>query len=375
MDVYGLSALELSAALRRRDLSAVDALEAVLERADRIEGPLNPFAVRLDERARRAAAAADAALARGDGGPLCGIPLTIKDSHWLAGRHERGRLAGARRLRPDETSAAVERLEAAGAVIFAKTTTPEFCYFGITESPLNGRTSNPWDVSRTPGGSSGGAAAAVAAGAGPLALGGDGGGSIRIPAAFCGLVGFKPTFGLVPREPCSPAWKSLVSYGPMARSVADARAMLLAMVGMHARDRHSLDADGLDAPAPDPRDLRIAVSEDLGFAPVDDDVRRAFRATVARLESAGATLVEDTPGLGSSVQTWSAIAVADARHADDHHGDLVGDDARRFIGYGDHVTTGDYVQANTAPRADPPRLRRPVLPHRRIGAAHPDGGL
>ena len=348
MDVNGLYALELSAALRRRDLSAVDALEAVLERADRVEGALNPFSVRLDDRARRSAAAADAVLAQGDGGPLCGVPLTIKDSHWLAGVTS---AAGSRALAdfiPNETSAAVERLEAAGAVIFAKTTTSEFCYFGITESPLNGRTSNPWDVSRTPGGSSGGAGAAVAAGAGPLALGGDGGGSIRIPAAFCGLVGYKPTFGLVPREPCSPAWKSLVSYGPMARSVADARAMLLAMVGMHARDRHSLDAGGLDAPVPDPRDLRIAVSEDLGFAPVDDDVRRAFRATVARLESAGATLIEDTPGLGSSVQTWSAIAVADARHADDHHGDLVGADARRFIGHGDHVTTGDYVQANTA---------------------------
>jgi Asp-tRNA(Asn)/Glu-tRNA(Gln) amidotransferase A subunit family amidase len=348
MDVSSLSALELSAALRSRDLSAVDALDAVLERADSVESAVNPFAVRLDDRARRAAAAADAALARGDGGPLCGVPLTIKDSHWLAGVTS---AAGSRALAdfvPAETSAAVERLEAAGAVIFAKTTTSEFCYFGITESPLNGRTSNPWDVSRTPGGSSGGAGAAVAAGAGPLALGGDGGGSIRIPAAFCGLVGFKPTFGLVPREPCSPAWKSLVSYGPMARSVADARAMLLAMVGMHVRDRHSLEAGGLDAPVPDPRDLRIAVSEDLGFAPVDDAVRRAFRATVARLESAGATLIEDTPGLGSSVQTWSAIAVADARHADDHHGDLVGADARRFIGYGEQVTTGDYVRANIA---------------------------
>jgi Asp-tRNA(Asn)/Glu-tRNA(Gln) amidotransferase A subunit family amidase len=349
MDVCSLSAAELSAALRRRVLSALDALEAVLERADRIDGPLNPFAVRLDDRARHAARAADAALARGEGGPLCGIPLSIKDSHWLAGVTS---ASGSRALAdfvPQETSAAVERLEAAGGVIFAKTTTSEFCYFGITESPLNGRTSNPWDTSRTPGGSSGGAAAAVAAGAGPLALGGDGGGSIRIPAAFCGLVGFKPTFGLVPREPCSPAWKSLVSYGPLALTVADARAMLLAMVGMHARDRHSLDANGLDAAVPDPRELRIAVTEDLGFAPVDDDVRRAFRATVAKLEAAGATLIEDTPGLPSSVQTWSAIATADARHADgEPDRALVGDDAREFIGYGAHVTTAEYVQANTA---------------------------
>jgi amidase len=352
MDVCSLSAIDLRAALRRREFSAMEALEAVLERADLLEAPLNPFAVRLDDRARRAAQAADAALAGGDSGPLCGIPLTIKDSHWLAGTTS---AAGSRALAgfvPDATSAAVERVEAAGAVIYAKTTTPELCYFGVTESPLNGRTSNPWDPARTPGGSSGGAAAALAAGAGPLALGGDGGGSIRIPAAFCGLVGFKPTFGLVAREPCSAGWKSLVSYGPMARNVADARAMLLAMVGMDARDRHSLAVDGLTQRAPDPRELRLAVSEDLGFAPLDDDVRRAFRATVARLESAGATIVEDAPGLTSSVQTWSAIAVADARYAEaglyEHESELVGDAALRFMSYGEHVTTGDYVQAHLA---------------------------
>ena len=166
------------------------------------------------------------------------------------------------------------------------------------------------------------------------------------------MVGFKPTFGLVAREPCSPGWKSLVSYGPMAREVADAREMLLAIAGMHARDRHSLGVDGLTQRAPDPGDLRLVVSGDLGFAPVDDDVRRAFRATVARLESAGATLIEDTTGLRSSVQTWSAIAVADARYAEtglyDEKRELVGDDALRFMSYGEHVTTGDYVQAHLA---------------------------
>jgi aspartyl-tRNA(Asn)/glutamyl-tRNA(Gln) amidotransferase subunit A len=204
-------------------------------------------------------------------------------------------------------------------------------------------------VGRTPGGSSGGAGAAVAAGAGPLALGGDGGGSIRIPAAFCGLVGFKPTFGLVAREPCSAGWKSLVSYGPMARDVADAREMLMAMVGMDARDRHSLGVDGLGAPVLEPGGLRIVASEDLGFAPVDEDVRRAFRATVDVLESAGATLIEDAPGLDSSVQTWSAIAVADARYAEaatyENARESVGADALRFIGYGEDVTAGQYVRA------------------------------
>jgi Asp-tRNA(Asn)/Glu-tRNA(Gln) amidotransferase A subunit family amidase len=159
-------------------------------------------------------------------------------------------------------------------------------------------------------------------------------------------VGFKPTFGLVPREPCSPGWKTLVSYGPMARSVADARAMLLAIAGMDPRDRHSLTVEGLDTPAPDPSELRIVVSEDLGFAPVDDDVRRAFRMTVARLEADGATLIEATPGLTSSIRAWSAIAVADARYAEPHDPELIGADARRFLGYGEHVGTAEYVHAH-----------------------------
>ena len=352
MDVCELSAGGLRSALGRGEVSAVEVLEAVLERADRVSGPINPFAVRLDERARTAASVADAAFARGTAGPLCGVPVTIKDSHYLAGVSA---ATGSRALKdfvPAETSAAVERLQAAGAVIYAKTTTPEFCYFGITESPVNGRTSNPWDLDRTPGGSSGGAAAAVAAGLGPLALGGDGGGSIRIPAAFCGLVGFKPTFGLVPREPCAVGWKTLVSYGPLARSVDDAWLMLRALAGWHPRDRHSLGVDDLEAPVADPRALRVAVSEDLGFAPVDDDVRSAFRAVVALLEDAGAQVVEDSPGLDSSVAAWSTIATAEARHSEaaqfEHHHALLGEAAAQFMAYGGLVTREQYVSAQMA---------------------------
>jgi amidase len=388
--ICDLTALDLRAALGRRELSASEALEAVLDRADLIEPPLNPFAVRLDERARRQAREADALLARGEGGPLCGIPLTIKDSHWLAGVTAAAGSHALAHFVPDETSVAVARLESAGAVIYAKTTTPEFCYFGITESPLNGRTSNPWDAGRTPGGSSGGAAAALAAGAGPLALGGDGGGSIRIPAAFCGLVGFKPTFGLVPREPCSPAWRSLVSYGPLARTVADARVMLLAMAGPDARDRHSIAACGLDEPPADPRRMRVAVSEDLGFAPVDDDVRRAFRGVVERLAASGAAILEASPGLASSVRTWSAIAVADARYAEpglyEAGAALVGNAARAFMRYGEHVTTAQNVQAHVErerihrayvdllDRTDAQVLLTPTLGCEAFahGAAHPD---
>ena len=184
---------------------------------------MNPFAVRLDERARTAAREADRLLDRGEGGALCGLPVTVKVSHWIAGVEAASGSRSRVGFVPAESCGAVERLEAGGAVIFATTTVPEFCYFGITDSELHGRTSNPWNLDRTPGGSSGGAAAALAAMAGPLALGGDGGGSIRIPAAFCGVVGYKPTFGLVPHEPSTPGLEDTRlgrPHGPVGRRCA-----------------------------------------------------------------------------------------------------------------------------------------------------------
>jgi Asp-tRNA(Asn)/Glu-tRNA(Gln) amidotransferase A subunit family amidase len=352
MEIWELPAVDLVARLRRRELSATEALDAVLRRADEVSGPLNPFSIRLDERARRAAERADAALARSRGGPLCGLPVTTKDAHWMAGVEctsgSRARVG----FIPRETVGAIERLEAAGAVIFARTTTPEFCYFGITDSDLFGRTSNPWSLDRTPGGSSGGAGAAVAAGAGPLSLGGDGGGSIRIPAAFCGIVGFKPTFGLVPHEPSSPGWKTLVAVGPMARSVADARLMLLAIAGPDPQDRHSVPSAQLDAPAPAPGDLRVVASEDLDFAPLDDDVRRVFWAAVDRLGDAGVQVVSDSPGLGPSVHAWSTIATAEARWSEareyERDRELLTPAAVAFIEAGELVTAEEYVQAQFA---------------------------
>jgi len=337
---WQMQAHVLAAALRRRELSAADALRSVLARADRVERELNPFAVRLDDRARLAAAAADRALRRGEGGPLCGVPVTIKDSQRLAGVESTSGSLAKPSLVPDHTCASVELLERAGAVVFATTATPEFCYTGITESRRHGRTLNPWNHERTPGGSSGGAGAAVAAGAGPLSLGGDGGGSIRIPSAFCGLVGLKPTFGLVPREPCGPAWFSLVSNGPMARSVADARLMLSAVS----------HAEGLDLRLPGLQGVRLVVSETRGgTAPVDPDVLGLFRSTVAALESAGAEVVDDDPGLPSSVVTWAVIAARDAWQAEhevyEARADMLTVAAREMLEFGRDMTDEDVAAA------------------------------
>lgn len=344
-----MTAVQLAAALHRRDLSATEALEAILARAERVVPALNPFSVPLYDRARRAAKRADELFANGLAGPLTGIPITVKDSQWLAGVESAHGSLTMRGHIPTETAVALERLEAAGAVIFAKTAVPEFCYSGITESPVHGRTSNPWNLNRTPGGSSGGAAAAVATGLGPLSLGGDGGGSIRIPAAFTGVCGFKPTFGAVPREPCAEAWRTLVAIGPLARSVADARLMLQTVAGADPRDRYSVDVLDLDEPAPEPTRIRAVTSEDLRFAAVDEDVRRAFRAAVERVEAAGFDVVEDNPGLESSVRTWATIAGVEARRekneAYERQRELLTERAAHFLEFGGRLTDEDYQAA------------------------------
>lgn len=342
------TALDLLTHLRERRLSAVELLEATIERSERIAPRFNPFALTLYDRARAKARTADEALGRGTGGLLCGLPITVKDSQWLAGVRCANGSHTLKEFVPERTCAAIERLEAEGAVIFAKTTCPEFSLVGITDSPLYGRTANPWNLARTTGGSSGGAAAAVAAGLGTLSLASDGGGSIRIPAAFCGLVGFKPSLGLVPREPSFSSWMSLVSYGPIAKSVADARLMLDAMVTEEHRHTTTYAAGEPDALADRLRGMRVVVSEDLGFAPVDADVLETFRQTIQRLEQAGAELVFDHPGLPSSVKTWSITAFYDAwQHAleQQHDHEELGETTRAILEFGQQFSETDYQQA------------------------------
>jgi Asp-tRNA(Asn)/Glu-tRNA(Gln) amidotransferase A subunit family amidase len=306
------TAVELVADLRAHRISATELLEETIQHAEHVAQAYNPFSIKLYERARKAAAHADELLAKGLGGPLCGLPITIKDSQWLEGVSCTNGSRTQQDFVPHATSAAVQRLEEAGAVIFAKTTCPEFCLTGTTSSQLYGTTSNPWNTERTCGGSSGGAGVAVAAGAGTLSLGGDGGGSIRIPAAFCGIVGFKPSFKAVPREPCFPSWSTIVSYGPMARNVADAR-LMFSVVAANNEDKAYLD--DLSAHAHHPLVLagqKIIISEDLGFAPIDDDVRLTFRGVVRKLEEAGAEIVYDHPHLPSSVIAWATSAHYDS---------------------------------------------------------------
>ena len=214
---------------------------------------------------------------------------------------------------PDVDCEAVARLRAAGAIIVGKTNNPEFCYRGTTDNRVFGTTRNPWNLSRTPGGSSGGAGASVAAGMAPIGLGTDGGGSVRIPASFCGVVGHKPTFGLVPKEPGFKGWKTLSVDGPITRSVRDAALALSVLAGPAAADdmTYPVPAQDYVAAATQQRDissLRVAYTVDMGFAPVEPDVRTAFTRAIDTLSNLGCQLTEAHPSTDNPIAMWNLFA-------------------------------------------------------------------
>jgi Asp-tRNA(Asn)/Glu-tRNA(Gln) amidotransferase A subunit family amidase len=249
----------------------------------------------------------------------------------------------------------VARLRAAGATIVGKTNNPEFCYRGYTDNALWGVTRNPWNLERTPGGSSGGAGASVAAGMTPAALGTDGGGSVRIPASYCGLVGVKPTFGLVPKEPGFAGWKTLSVLGPLTRTVRDGVALLAVMAGVDPADDMSYpggDRDFLAAAAAGAggglSDLRVAYCADGGFAAVDVDVRRVFAAAVERFAGTGVTPVEAHPAVGDPTALWELISGAEGFASE---GPLLAEhEAEMTPGTADMIRAGDvpavtYIEA------------------------------
>jgi len=314
MDLFA-SAWHLADRIRAREVSAREAVEEALRRVEARNPQLNAFVFVDAEGARRQATVIDDALARGrDPGPLCGVPMGVKDLEPVAGLpHTFGSRAYQDNVATGD-SIQVQRLRAAGAVIVGKTNTPEFGYKGFTENRLFGPTRNPWNPERTPGGSSGGSAAAVTAGLVPLATGSDGGGSIRIPAAFSGCYGVKPSAGRIPRAgENAPTWGSHASVGPLSRTVRDAARYLDATAGPHPND-----LDALDAPtgvyeaavlAPAPRLRRLAWSPDLGYAAVEPEVLRVARAAaIALAQSLGAELVEAGPGFPDPMAAWYTIA-------------------------------------------------------------------
>ncbi len=302
--------MDVAAAVRARRLSPVEVTDAVLARLARLNPSLNAYCTVTAGAARSSARAAEAAvMAGGPLGPLHGVPVSIKDliatrgvrTTWGSKIHER--------VVPEEDAPLVERLKAAGAIVLGKTNTPEYGWTAETDNPVFGPTRNPWDVTRSAGGSSGGAGAAVAAGLGPLAVGTDGGGSIRIPSAFCGIFGLKPSFGRIPVYPPSAA-ETLSHAGPMTRTVRDAALMLEVLTGPDERDRNSLPggpARYVAAVEEGIRGLRMAWSPDLGYAAVDATVREACAAAAAVFEAIGCRVEEASPGFPDPEEAWSTL--------------------------------------------------------------------
>ena len=294
---------EIADAVRRRAVSPVETVEAALAAMAATEPRLHAFATPAPEQARADARALEQSLARGGAaGLLAGVPVAIKDLLFTKGLRT---TFGSRLYAdfvPDDDDIVVERLKAAGAIVIGKTNVAEFGYSAVGHNPLLPTTCNPWNLAVTPGGSSAGSAAAVAAGVCPLAVGSDGGGSVRLPAAFTGLFGIKASMGRVPvwpgcRDPAWPGasgWESIEHIGPMARSVADAALMLQVMAGPDARDRWSLPADGTDwrdvARPVDRLGLRIAYCPQWEDVAVDPEVRALVDAAVAVFETLGCSV-------------------------------------------------------------------------------------
>ncbi|MGW7378504.1 amidase [Streptomyces sp. NPDC054794] len=354
MELTELTAVQLLDGYRKGEFGPVEATRAALERAARIQPEVNAF-VRLTERdALARARESEERWRRGEpAGLLDGVPVTVKDILLLRGHPT---LRGSKTVDPggrwDEDAPSVARLREHGAVFLGKTTTPEFGWKGVTDSPLSGITRNPHDPSRTAGGSSGGGAAAVALGAGPLSLGTDGGGSVRIPAAFCGIFGLKPTYGRVPLYPPS-AFGTLSHVGPMTRDAADA-ALLLDVIGVpDSRDWSAL------GPAPGSfvaalgagvRGLRVAYSPSLGGqVAVRPAVAAAVRRAVEGLAGLGAFVEETDPDLTDPVEAfhtlWFGGAARLTQRFAPHQRELLDPGLREICAQGARYSALDYLAA------------------------------
>jgi len=309
-------ATELTRMVRAKETSPVEVVEAFLSRIERINPQVNAYCTVTADSARTGAETAEAAIARGERlGPLHGVPFSLKDLTSTRGiRTTMGSKIFEHNV-PQEDAILAERLRAAGAILLGKTNTPEFGCKVFTDNRLFGATANPWALDRSAGGSSGGAAAAVAAGLGPLAEGSDLAGSIRHPASWCGVVGFKPSQGRIPRYPNPTAWNGMSSNGPITRTVADAALMFAVMAGPDPRDPLALPDTGEDwtrlPDHPDLRGLRVAWAPDLGgAAPVDPSVASICQAATRVFAGLGCRLEDASPEIGNIRDPFLALNAA-----------------------------------------------------------------
>lgn len=323
-DICRMDAVTIVARVKAKELSPVEVVDAVLARMDQLEPTLHAFCTPTPDLARETAKQIEQSLMAGnDVGPLAGVPIGIKDLVCTKGIRTTSGSVAYKDFVPDEDDVVVERLKGAGAVILGKTNVPEFGYSGVGHNPVFETTRNPWNTGLTPGGSSAGSGAAVASGMGPFAIGSDGGGSVRIPAAHSGIYGIKASMGRVPlypgsrdeRYPGVSGWEGLEHIGPMSRTVADSALMLSVIAaGPDDRDRHTLPAPDFDwneSVQGDLRGLRVAYSSDWGYAAVDPEVRRVVGEAVKVFErDLGCVVEEAHPGWEDPIGAfWGLVAL------------------------------------------------------------------
>jgi amidase len=296
-EIIGASALSLGRAIRDRRVSSAEVVAAYLEQIDQVNPAINAVVQRVDERARAAAAAADAALARGEtGGLFHGVPFTVKDIFDVAGVVSAAGLEERADYVPERDAVVVTRMRAAGAILLGKTNCPPWGAGSFTENPLYGVTRNPYDLDRSPSGSSGGEAAAIAAGASPLGLGSDSGGSIRTPAHYCGIAALRPTVGRVPNTGAFELPGGLSDprsqIGPMSRWIEDLGPVLAIIAGVDWHDSGVVPMPLADAGDVELRGLRVAFYADDGTAPPTPETAQAVQDAARALAGAGAVIEE-----------------------------------------------------------------------------------
>ena len=347
---------ELAALIADRQVSPVEITQLYYDRIERLDSQLNSYLTLTQDDAMAAARGAEEAVMRGDAlGPLHGVPISIKDLQMTKGvRTTLGSLAYKDNV-PVADSAVVERVRATGAVILGKTNTPEFGLLGANENRLGDDCRNPWNTERTSGASSGGAGAAIAAGLCSLGTGGDGGGSIRIPASFCGIYGIKPTQGRVSSfggVPTTPLVNITSQQGPMSRTVKDSAILLQALAGYDPRDSASLRAPAPDFISAVDRDisgLRIAWSPDYGYAGVDAEVVEVAAGAARAFEGIGCTVEDSDLALEDPFGTWWVFFCANVSvtqgHLLDDPSDPLSWYGRMAIEDGRQYNAGDFIKA------------------------------
>jgi aspartyl-tRNA(Asn)/glutamyl-tRNA(Gln) amidotransferase subunit A len=346
-----LSIEEAGRLLRRREISSVELVDVALARIERSNPGLNAFLTVVAGSARRQALAAEGAIRRGNvSGPLHGIPISLKDNYWTRGIRTTAGSKILAKFVPDEDSEVASRLARAGAILLGKTNMHEFAYGITNENPHYGPVRNPWAQERISGGSSGGSAVAVATGMGFASMGTDTGGSIRIPASLCGIVGLKPTYGLVSVAGVVPLAETLDHAGPLARSVTDVCIMLQAVDGKYPKGARAPDFRKLRKSIP--RQFRLGWPKEYFFDRVDPAVRRAIDAAAKTMESLGGRIDDvSLPHLSESVEPSTNIAMAEATRYHESQGYFparageYGEDVRKRLEMGREVRAVNYLNA------------------------------